>query len=145
MKYCHCCGLPEQTKTFNIFTPLGNIRHLGISTKLMFIAYEHAIALFFLFFFVFCLYAIISNVKSCDYDINNLNNPAFQKSVLFQKIISSWVYNVSLHANISCMTSTKAYEIQCWLGVVFVILFIFTFSALKYRKFKTTLNILSKN
>ena len=88
-------------------------------------------------FFTYSLYAIISNAKSCNYDSNNLQDP--YRTEEYIGIMSSWVFQVSLQANLSCSTDTKTYELQCWLGVLFIILTGVVIIALKYRKFRACL------
>lgn len=83
-------------------------------------------------FFIYCLYAMISNVYSCNYDANNLNKEYV--SAKYLRLISEWIFNVSLISNISCLKSNQAYEIQAWLGLVMIIIISAVLAALKYRK-----------
>lgn len=98
----------------------------------------------FLVFFAYGLYAIISNVNSCRYDPSNLH-PNLQKIKPYNILILSWIFEVSLHANLSCLTSTRSYEIQCWIAVALIVVSGFVVAVLKYRKFKAGFALVKKS
>lgn len=101
----------------------------------MFITLFDSAILLFLFMLIYGIYAIISNVKSCDYNSDNLL-PQYQQLPRYLKLINDGTFQASLLGYISCMTDTKAYEIQCWLGVVCVALFGILAIILRYIKLR---------
>lgn len=117
-----------------MWTSLSKIRDVGISSRLFFVSLVHISGGFFVMFLIYCIYAIISNVKSCNYDSDNLL-PEFT-SAKAMSLVSSWIFNFSLISNISCMQSSRAYEIQAWLGLTMIIVVSGILAILKFRKFK---------
>lgn len=118
-------------------TNFKDIRGLGISTRLFFFAYEHMMVLLFVMFFIYSLYAIISNVRSCNYDSRNLL-PEYQTPEYIARS-TFWVFETSLQANLSCNADTRVYEIQSWLGVAFILVGAIVLTVLKYRKYRACL------
>lgn len=90
-------------------------------------------------FLNYSIYAIITNVTSCNYNPNNLKPPYDIQNYI--DIMSSWVFQVSLQANIACSAEPRTYEIQCWLGVAFIVLTAIVLIPLKYRKYKACLHM----
>lgn len=121
-----------QPKSLNFCVPLSNVHHVGISTRLFYMSYRYVLLLLLLFFLIYSIYAIASNVSSCDYDPTRLNEGF--NTAPYLKRINSGIFAISLHSHIACMTSHKSYIIQCWMAVIFIVLSSITIGFIKFRK-----------
>lgn len=121
-KYCKCCGLIIQEELLDLKTLPVNIKNVGSSTALYFATVKSITIILCVFFLVFGLSSIITNMISSKLYNSEINDPAFQLNIL---------QSISLEAKQSSGVANVNWSLvlQCWNGVLTVVVLAFYFCA----------------
>jgi len=126
-KFCTCCGFIVQEDAIKLCTSFDDIKNMGVSTYLYFSTYKNLALLLVIMAVIYGAYALGTNV-------------------LASKAVSSSGISISTVDYISISLSSKQtndtsrnrlfYYIQCWLGVVFILVWSLVLIYIKYSEVK---------
>ena len=121
IKICPCCGFRLQTDTIKICTPLDKIKNIGASTQLYFATFKSLGVLLGAMFLVYSIYSLVSNWLAAK---DNKSISSYLKISLAAKQLEHIETNETL------------YYIQCWLGLVTMMVWILMMMGIKYFEIK---------
>lgn len=110
-----------------------------MSTYLYFETLKNLIVLLLVSFFLYCIYAIITNVMaSDDYQVDYFEEftqgkTDIEKYKSFEGVLAISLGSKQLHAE---EEDKRYYRIQCWLGVAMLIIWGLLFTIIKYKEEK---------
>lgn len=116
-KICPCCGFRRQTDTIKICTPMDQIKNIGTSTQLYFATFKSLSLLLAVMFLVYSIYAIISSAVAAK---DNTTIEDYIRISLAAKQLEETDTNKTL------------YYVQCWLGLLTMLLWIAVMVGIKY-------------
>lgn len=118
---CPCCGFVRQTDTIKFCTSFDDIKNIGTSTYLYFYIFKNLTILLMIMAVVYSIYAIVTNIIAADATVNSLYNLDYLTITLAakQKIVND--------------QNKLFYFIQCWLGVVVILIWFLVLIGIKYH------------
>ena len=121
--YCSCCGYLLQSEEIPLETSLRNIGNMGISTHLYF---QTLILISILLALLFCIYGIFALAT------NILAFNRFTQHETIPAEINFLTISISAKQLNQTDQNNNFYFIQCWLGLVIVIIWFIAFIMAKY-------------
>lgn len=125
-KVCPCCGFVRQVENIKICTSFDDIKNIGTSTQLYFSTYKYLSILLGIMAVVYAIYSIATN--------------AIASGAFGNELYSIDIITISLSSKQKNNTPTNEnyYYIQCWLGVVVVLIWILVMLGIKYQEIRTS-------
>jgi hypothetical protein len=121
---CNCCGFKRHEESIKMCTSFDDISNMGTSTYLFFVTFKHLAVLLAILTAVYSVFALVTNLV------------ASKNSSLGSSYTVDYL-SISLASKEANPTDQNKlfYYIQCWLGVVFVIIWIAIFIVNRYREY----------
>jgi hypothetical protein len=119
---CPCCGFVKQTSTIDLSTSFDEIKNMGVSTYLYFSIYKKLAILLAILTILYSAFALITNYIAS-------RNGLLANSKSSVDYISISLSSKETNDNAD---NRRYYFVQCWLGVVTIIVWIFALARMKY-------------
>ena len=129
--FCPCCGFVKQDEPVKLCTSIYDLNNIGVSTYLYFETVKHLTILLIIGFFVYSIFAIVTNVISTNKyreSIEGSDVKEEERSYIGILVISNG--SKPLHHTDE---DRRFFTIQCILGIVVVIIWGLLFILIKYR------------
>jgi hypothetical protein len=125
-KVCPCCGFVRQAETIKYCTHFDDIKNIGTSTYLYFYTFKNLSILLGIMCAVYSIFAIVTNAIAANADSSNLYNLDYITITLAAKQKND------------TPTNRTYYFIQCWLGVVTILIWALVLIGVKYSEIKSS-------
>lgn len=129
-EFCPCCGFIKQTQKLKLCTNLSDVNYIGVSTYLFFHTLKHIIFLLTVLFFVYCIFAIVTNVICSNLYRAQASSEINKKYDSFYGFLVISLGSKQIHETSS---DKHFFNIQCWIGTGLVALWGILFAIIKYR------------
>lgn len=124
---CPCCGFVRQQDTIKFCTSFDDIKNIGASTYLYFYTFKNLTILLMIMAIVYSIYAIVTNIIAAEASVQNLYNLDYLTITLAAK-----------QKNVTDQNKLF-YFIQCWLGVVVILIWLLVLIGIKYQEIKRSI------
>lgn len=128
-KLCPCCGFIKQQDEIKLCTSFDDIKNMGVSTYLYFSTFKNLSILLVIMLIVYAIYGIITNVIASA-NLSSTVSGSYSYTIDYLSI------SLSSKETHDTPTNRMYYYIQCWLGVVFIIIWGLVLVFIKYSEIK---------
>lgn len=119
--YCACCGFVRQDHHINLCTDLDSIKNMGTSTCLFFDTFKNLSYLLIIMTVFYSFFALVTNIIAAK---NNSNS---------QYTVDYLTISLSSKQSVDSTNNRLFYYIQCWIGAVVMLIWIFLFIVIKHK------------